>query len=155
MVRATGILLPYTLLTCEHFANNVCFAIRPMTKDGVEDDAAAERLEWKETGFYLVARIGQQGRIDGVYAIYNMEWEDPLTGQDGKYRPDDGNWGKPPGSGDGDEDEDEKQIFCARLADRMGDFGGGYHVCWGQVTFSSPVRLGFVLQDRLVRDVFR
>jgi hypothetical protein len=134
-----------------------------MTKDGVEDDAAAERLEWKETGFYLVARIGQQGRIDGVYAIYNMEWEDPLTGQDGRYRPEDGNWGKPPGFGDGDEDEDEdegedkeeKQIFCARLADRMGDFGGGYHVCWGQVTFSSPVRLGFVLHDRLVRDVLK
>lgn len=72
MATATGILLPYTLITYEHFASNICFAIRPMTKDGVEDDAAAERLEWKETGFYLIARIGQQGRIDGVYAIYNM-----------------------------------------------------------------------------------
>ncbi|KAK4202058.1 hypothetical protein QBC40DRAFT_47167 [Triangularia verruculosa] len=138
-------------------------AIGPITKDGDEDDAAAEGLEWKETGFYLVARIGHQGHIDGVYAIYNMEWEDPLTGEDGKYLHEDKNWGKPPGYGDGDDDEDEdedkdkeeEQIFCARLADRIGDFGSDYHVCWDQVTFSKPVRLGFVSRDRLIRDVCR
>ncbi|KAK4153169.1 hypothetical protein C8A00DRAFT_34112 [Chaetomidium leptoderma] len=124
----------YTLLTCEHLANNICFVIRPITKDGVQDDTTAERLEWKEKGFYLVALISQQGHVDSVYAIYNLEWEDPLAGEDGRYRPDDRDWGKPPGFGDGDEDEDEdkeeKQIFYARLADSMGDFGGGYHVCW-------------------------
>src|SRR4051812_13019201 len=43
MVRVIStLLLPYTLLTCKYFDNNIYFVIGLITKDDVEEDVAAK-----------------------------------------------------------------------------------------------------------------
>lgn len=57
----------------------------------VEDDD----LGWTATGFNSVARLGEFGSINGVYAIYNMVYFDETTGHDKVITY--GSWGIPPG----------------------------------------------------------
>ncbi|KAK3352897.1 hypothetical protein B0T25DRAFT_568144 [Lasiosphaeria hispida] len=37
-----------------------------------DDDDAEDDVEWLDTNFCLVARLGQSGRSTGIYAVYNM-----------------------------------------------------------------------------------
>ncbi|KAK3353871.1 hypothetical protein B0T25DRAFT_569058 [Lasiosphaeria hispida] len=122
----------------------------PKTEDGTEDDAAAEKLSWKDTGFNLVARVGPHGgHIDGVYAVFNMHVEDNFTGDTYTHSPSDDKWGRLPNP------LDEEQFFCARLADKLGGFCGCHLVCWGQIAFYKPVPLVMLSKDRLVIDLLQ
>ncbi|KAK3349757.1 hypothetical protein B0T25DRAFT_570363 [Lasiosphaeria hispida] len=67
---------------------------------------------WDETGFN-VARIGSDGKMDGIFIVYNMD--EARTGRDLKEI-----WGllpTPLGSDfDKDFNDEERRFFCARLA---------------------------------------
>ncbi|KAK3357995.1 hypothetical protein B0T25DRAFT_540717 [Lasiosphaeria hispida] len=86
-----------------------------------EDD-----LDWKTTGFHLVARLGDFGSIDGVYAIYNMFPEDDITGarQQVTHR----FWGIPPSRGN--DGKPHEQFSVARIGDTLGSLGYVKPLCW-------------------------
>ncbi|KAK3364775.1 hypothetical protein B0T24DRAFT_598106 [Lasiosphaeria ovina] len=88
-----------------------------------EDD-----LDWKTTGFHLVARLGDSGSIDGVYAIYNMFPEDDITGarQQVTHR----FWGIPPSRGNDGKPHEQLQFSVARIGDTLGSLGYVKPLCW-------------------------
>ncbi|KAK3364209.1 hypothetical protein B0T25DRAFT_598083 [Lasiosphaeria hispida] len=88
----------------------------------VDDDD----LEWTATGFNLVARLGQFGGINGVYAIYNMVYYDETAGHSKAIAH--GSWGIPPGRGKDNKPHD--QFSLARIGDNLGVLGYAKPISW-------------------------
>ncbi|PTB62963.1 hypothetical protein BBK36DRAFT_1162742 [Trichoderma citrinoviride] len=77
--------------------------------------------DWEPTGFAVVARLSPAGRMDGVYAIYNMN---PVDLDTFKREPvTNATWGIPPSS-------PEEQFSCARIGNKLGDFGFKFELAW-------------------------
>ncbi|KAI5859981.1 hypothetical protein GGS23DRAFT_583344 [Durotheca rogersii] len=84
------------------------------------DDDDDGNVDWLDTEFYLVARLGQSGRTTGVYAIYNMF----QTYGNSCYRRQivHDQWGiLPPLYGGGE----RQQFSMARIGDTLGCLGYG------------------------------
>ncbi|KAK3935704.1 hypothetical protein QBC46DRAFT_461926 [Diplogelasinospora grovesii] len=93
-------------------------------------------LDWKATGFHLVARLGDFGGINGVYAIYNMFPEDEITGarQQVTHR----FWGITPSRGN--DGKPHEQFSVARIGDILGCLGYAKLICWHD-KIEQPVEL--------------
>ncbi|KAH6844822.1 hypothetical protein B0I37DRAFT_378378 [Chaetomium sp. MPI-CAGE-AT-0009] len=99
--------------------------------------------DWQDTDFVVVARLGASGRVDGIYAIYNMleydDQEDSLEGRDEDVivcirHP---NWGIPPTAKlTGRKD----QFSCAKLGPRLSSFGKDRRIFWTE-KIEHPVEL--------------
>lgn len=82
----------------------------------------ANSLPWEPTGFFVVGELTRNGKIRGVYVIYDMF---PRNERGERTQVKSGNWACLPGT--------ETQITCARLANNMGHFTGGFQT-WLQWT---------------------
>ncbi|KAK3934139.1 hypothetical protein QBC46DRAFT_428946 [Diplogelasinospora grovesii] len=85
--------------------------------EGVAANMDDDEVNWLDTNFYLVARLGQSGRINGVYAIYDMF----QAYGDSSYRRQitHDRWGiLPPYSGG-----QTQQFSMARIGDTLGCLG--------------------------------
>ncbi|KAK4033290.1 hypothetical protein C8A01DRAFT_19752, partial [Parachaetomium inaequale] len=100
-----------------------------------DDVERAEFLSWRPTGFNLVARLGPSGARaggHGIYAIYDMfprgddDYDDYLD-RLRRRRTTHPFWGIPPIAKDGNEEE---QFSCAKLGDRLSDFGKAHRLVW-------------------------
>jgi hypothetical protein len=92
--------------------------------DDDEDDE--DEFFWLPTNFSLVARVGPDGKADGIYAVYNVFQEDiHLGGKRHLVSPRDTRWGTPPTAWDKYE-----QFFCARVGNRLSEFGKRHHMVW-------------------------
>ncbi|KAH6844918.1 hypothetical protein B0I37DRAFT_343653 [Chaetomium sp. MPI-CAGE-AT-0009] len=101
------------------------------------DDEVNFPLGWDRTGFVLVARVGESGRVDGIYAMYNM-----FTTDNGGYEEDlkllvtHSYWGIPPTATlDGGD-----QFSCAKLGPRLSSFGKDHQIVWSE-KIEHPVEL--------------
>ncbi|KAK3316932.1 hypothetical protein B0H66DRAFT_593023 [Apodospora peruviana] len=104
----------FTQLGRLQYAAGIDGAHWPMTGTGNDeelDDARAKELEWKSTGFVLVARVGTDGHIDGVYAVYNMRPFEPGTWEELTVPDDEYGWLPAPL----DEEQDQRVFFSHRL----------------------------------------
>lgn len=77
--------------------------------------------DWEETGFSVVARLSDSGHINGVYVIYNMKPRLELSYKREQITHD--SWGIPPSS-------PGEQFSCARIGNKMGDFGFKNKLAW-------------------------
>lgn len=93
--------------------------------------------DWEKTGFNLVARLGEFGQINGVYAIYNMYPFDEITQdyQQVTHR----FWGIPP-TGDSETEEPEEQFSVARIGDTLGSLSYAKPMLWTE-KIKHPVEL--------------
>lgn len=82
--------------------------------------------------------------MDGIYAIANLclgvdVHETPLMTMDD-------DWGHLPAP------LDDKQFFCARLGDRLADFGPDYQLDWNHVVVEEEQDLMSIRRDRVQED---
>ncbi|KAK3362557.1 hypothetical protein B0T25DRAFT_8684 [Lasiosphaeria hispida] len=97
-------------------------------------DENSGEYQWVPTGFYLVARLGHFGCVDGIYAIYNMY---PLNEDTGLCEQVTwSSWGIPPKRGD----ELEQQFSVARIGDTLGSLGYAKPIVWSEM-IEHPVEL--------------
>jgi hypothetical protein len=87
-------------------------------------------LYWDTTEFSLVARVGPDGKADGIYAVYNVFQQDIHAGTE-RYlvEPGDFAWGTPPAAWADSKDEYD-HFGCARVGNRLSDFGKRHHMVW-------------------------
>ncbi|KAK3345920.1 hypothetical protein B0T25DRAFT_583207 [Lasiosphaeria hispida] len=98
-------------------------------------------LEWKRTGFCLIARVGDFGHISGVYATYDMfllgatdithVWfptKEDVSGGPSRDQITSENWGIPPGGGEGG--GINEQFSLARIGDTVGSLGFARPIMW-------------------------
>ncbi|KAM0481817.1 hypothetical protein ACHAPX_003146 [Trichoderma viride] len=95
------------------------------------------RGNWQPTGFSVVARLGDFGRMNGIYVIYNMNPYDELTGLRRQITDDE--WGIPPSS-------PEAQFSCAKIGGALEDFGFEKMLAWNEQT-QHPVELVWVVRS--------
>jgi hypothetical protein len=117
--------------------------------DDDEDDE--DEFFWLPTNFSLVARVGPDGKADGIYAVYNVFQQDIHAGTE-RYlvEPGDFAWGTPPAAWADSKDEYD-HFGCARVGNRLSDFGKRHHMVWTD-KIRDPIELVRVLrsgEDRL------
>ncbi|KAK3346070.1 hypothetical protein B0T25DRAFT_267976 [Lasiosphaeria hispida] len=86
-------------------------------------DTIATHRGWDETGFNVVARIGSDGKMGGIFIVYNMD--ETRTDRDLKEI-----WGLLPTPLGSDFDDEERRFFCARLSNSLGELGDDYRLNW-------------------------
>ncbi|KAL7899013.1 hypothetical protein HDV63DRAFT_379171 [Trichoderma sp. SZMC 28014] len=95
---------------------------------------------WERTGFSVVARLGNSGRMDGIYVIYNMNpWNEDI-GSRRQVKED--NWGIPPSS----PEEQQVQFSCAKIGNALRDFGFGKRLRWTE-QIQHPVELVWAVRS--------
>ncbi|KAK3357844.1 hypothetical protein B0T25DRAFT_540350 [Lasiosphaeria hispida] len=93
---------------------------------------------WDETGFYVVARIGPSGKMDGIFAVYRMPSEDDNVDEAINAEDD---WGLLP-TPLGSLDSMAKRFFCARLGGSLGELGDDHRLDWeDNILYEDPVEL--------------
>ncbi|UKZ69262.1 uncharacterized protein TrAtP1_010274 [Trichoderma atroviride] len=95
------------------------------------------RGTWEPTGFSVVARLGNFGRMDGIYVIYNMNPCDEHSGL--RRQVTDSEWGIPPSS-------PEVQFSCAKIGRALRDFGFQKRLTWNE-QIQHPVELVWVVRS--------
>jgi hypothetical protein len=120
----------------------------PSANGGDEADDKV-KLDWQDSNFCLVARVGPDGKAEGIYAVYDIFHD--VDYEDERYLvpPSDFLWGMPPAAAfPGCKYE---QFSCARVGNRLSDFGKRHHMVWTD-KIRDPIELVRVLrsgEDRL------
>lgn len=95
--------------------------------------------DWEPTGFCVVARLSDTGRINGVYVIYNMNPREEGWGK--REQVTHGEWGIPPSS-------PGEQFSCARIGSAMRDFGFKTKLAWNDQVHH-PVELVWAVRSSM------
>ncbi|KAL7948358.1 hypothetical protein V8C42DRAFT_314185 [Trichoderma barbatum] len=93
--------------------------------------------DWEPTGFCVVARLSDTGRINGVYVIYNMNPREEGWGE--REQVTHGKWGIPPSS-------PGEQFSCACIGNTMKDFGFKVELAWND-QIHHPVELVWAVRS--------
>jgi hypothetical protein len=93
--------------------------------------------DWEPTGFCVVARLSDTGRINGVYIIYNMNPRRDGYGK--RQQVTHGAWGILPSS-------PKEQFSCARIGSTMQDFDFKHKLAWND-QIHHPVELVRVVKS--------
>ncbi|KAK5662659.1 hypothetical protein OQA88_8575 [Cercophora sp. LCS_1] len=91
------------------------------------------KYHWHSTGFILVARLRPDGKLNGIYGIYNMTPEDD---SDNNVQITHDHWGMPPA----EPGEKRLQFSMARIGDTLGGLGYDQLMDWSDRTLH-PVEL--------------
>lgn len=94
--------------------------------------------DWEPTGFSVVARLSDSGHSNGIYAIYNMNPCDELSGK--REQITHSEWGIPPSS-------PGVQFSCARIGNALRDFGLKNKLAWNDDQTQHPVELVWVVKS--------